>query len=235
MKAPGTGESVSRSTRGNTAGFWSQLRARAGGILGEGLIVAVIGIVFALAANGISPRGLKLARDYFPGANQAALPEASATSQSPASVDTNVTAPSAEEQLAARLQSKGLQLATTEQAEQLFRDPRYELELIVFIDARNDRQYREGHIPGAYQFNHYQPENHLATVLPVCQTAEQIVVYCGGGDCEDSEFAALFLRQAGIAAEKLLVYGGGMAEWTASGLPVEMGERHSESLRPANP
>lgn len=204
-------------------------------LLWEALLVAGIGGAFAFAANELSPRGLKLTTDYFPRAIQLSLPVTNVTPVTPSlgNLDTRLTA--AEKQLAARLQAKGLQLVTSEQAAQLFRDPRHEQELVVFIDARNDWHYQQGHIPGAYQFDHYRAADYLASVLPVCQTAEQVVVYCTGGDCEDSEFAAIFLRQAGIPAEKLLVFAGGMAEWTAKGLPVEIGSRQSGNLRPAQP
>ncbi len=199
------------------------------------MIVAVVGALFAFAANAVSPRGLRLARNYFPGRAPISLPAATTTRLAPSSGETNLALASAVNPLAARLQAKGLQLVESHQMAQLFRDPRYEQELVVFIDARDDQHYQEGHIPGAYQFNHYRAENYLATVLPVCQTAEQIVVYCTGGDCEDSEFAALFLRDVGIPQEKLFVYGAGMSEWNTSGLPVEMGARKSGNFRPAKP
>jgi hypothetical protein len=38
----------------------------------------------------------------------------------------------------------------------------------------------------------------------------------------------------GIPAAKLLVYGGGITEWTANGLPIEVGARKSGQLRNAN-
>lgn len=148
---------------------------------------------------------------------------------------TNVPPPSVVELLAARLQSKGLRLVESHQVTQLFRDPRYAQDLVVFIDARDDQHYQAGHIPGAYQFNHYRAENYLATVIPVCQMAEQIVVYCTGGDCEDSEYAAIFLRDAGIPPEKLFVYGAGMTEWMTNGQPVEIGGRHSGNFRSVTP
>ncbi len=146
---------------------------------------------------------------------------------------TNTPAPA--ELLAARLKAKGLQLLASDQVTQLSYDLRYEHGLIVFVDARDDRHYQDGHIPGAWQFDHYRAENYLANVLPVCLAAEQIVVYCQGGDCEDSEFAALTLSSVGIAKEKLFVYGGGMTEWMTNGLPVELGARKSGNLRPAKP
>jgi len=95
----------------------------------------------------------------------------------------------------------------------------------VFIDARNDDEFQEGHIPGAHQFNHFYYEKFLPTIVPLCQGAQQIVVYCGGGDnCELSEMAATMLaNDLGVPKEKLAVYGGGMNEWKAKGLPTEAG------------
>jgi rhodanese-related sulfurtransferase len=211
------------------------LKPDAKGVLVEGVIVALAGALFAFAANEVSPRGLTLTRNYFPGAARSSLPTATATQLTPGTGDTNVAVPSPAKLLAARLQAKGLQLVDSNQVVQLFRDPRYEQELVVFIDARDDRHYQEGHIPGAYQFDHYRAENYLATVLPACQSAERIVVYCTGGDCEDSEFTALTLRDVGIPKERLFVYGGGMAEWATNGLPVEVGERKSGNFRPVKP
>jgi rhodanese-related sulfurtransferase len=60
-------------------------------------------------------------------------------------------------------------------------------------------------------------------------------VYCTGGDCEDSEFTAIFLRDVGIPKEKLFVYGGGMTDWTTNGLPVEIGGRKSGNFRHTKP
>lgn len=188
--------------------------------------MAVVGATFALAANQLSPRGLKLSQDYFPGATRSSsLPAATTARPTPRPGGTNVIAPSPANELASRLEAKGLHLVESKQAEQLFRDPRYAQELVVFVDARDDTHYQEGHIPGAHQFDHYHAAQYFAAILPVCQAAEQVVVYCTGGNCEDSEFAAIFLRDAGIPGEKLLVYGGGMTEWTANGLPIEVGAR----------
>ncbi len=209
--------------------------AETGKVLREAVIVAVMGALLAFAANAVSPRGLILTRDYFPGAIRKSSSTTLRTNATPGVVGTNVTKPSTAEVLAARLQAKGLQLVDSNQVAQLFRDPRYEQELIVFIDARDDRHYQEGHVPGAYQFDHYRAENYFAAVMPACQSAEQIVVYCTGGDCEDSEFTAITLGSAGIPKERLFVYGGGMTEWVKLALPVEIGGRKSGNLQQVKP
>jgi len=202
-------------------------RLEAKRVLLETALVMIIGAIFALAANQASPRGLALMRNYFPegtGLIPLATPSHNAAS-------TNFPAPDPAQLLAAELKEKGLQLADASLALRLFHDPRFKQNIVVFIDARDEQHYREGHIPGAYEFDPYHPEKYFDAVLPACKAAEQIVVYCNGGDCDDSETAAILLRDVGIASQKLLVYGGGITEWTASGLPTEIGGRNSGELR----
>jgi rhodanese-related sulfurtransferase len=200
-------------------------------VLLEGLFVGVMGAAFALVANAVSPYGLRLDRNYFPGASHPLRAPVASTNATGAAARTNVPSVSALEALSARLKAKGLQLVDSNEVVRLFRDPRYARGLVLFVDARDESHYQEGHVPGAYHFDHYRAENHLADVLPVCQIADQIVLYCNGGGCEDSEFAAITLSDAGIARTKLLVYGGGMTEWITNGLPVEIGPRHSGKIR----
>ena len=206
-------------------------------VLVEALVVSVMGLAVALVANLISPRGLSLTRNYFPsgGSTPAKIDFVANSNLSAADQVTNAATGAAEGIAVARLQEKGLRPITGREALELFRNPQYDLELIVFIDARDDRHYEEGHIPGAYQFDRYYPEKHLPSVLPACLNAKNIVVYCTGGNCEDSEFAALTLKEAGVPQERLSVYVGGMTEWAAKGSPVEVGERKSGKMRGAKP
>lgn len=111
----------------------------------------------------------------------------------------------------------------------LHADPRFGFDQIVFLDDR-DHDYAEGHVPGAFQFFHYRAPEFLPALMPVLMSAEKIVVYCTGGNCEDSEFAALMLAEIGIPKEKLAVFVGGIKEWKAAGLKVETGARKSGVL-----
>jgi rhodanese-related sulfurtransferase len=197
-------------------------------VLLEAVLVAGMGTAVALVANALSPRGLKLTRDYFPGSNRPELLALPATNSAKGVEGAGPAHPSAAEMALARLKDKGLQVVDCKRAQELHREPGFAQGTIVFIDARNGEHYQQGHIPGAWQFDRYHPENYLAAVLPVCQLAQQVVVYCAGGDCEDSEFAALFLRDsAQVPGEKLFVFTGGWNEWTERGLPVETGSRNS--------
>lgn len=200
-------------------------------VLLEAALVVVVGTLFAFAANRVSPRGLALARNYFPegtGRLVSATPLAALPHNA---IGANSLPVNPAQLLAAELKEKGLQLVDHNQALQLFHDPRFKQDIVVFVDARDEQHYREGHIPGAYEFDPYRPEKYFDAVLPVCKAAEQIVVYCNGGDCDDSETAAILLRDVGIPNQKLMVYGGGITEWTTNSLPVEMGGRNSGNLR----
>ena len=194
-------------------------------VLAEALIVAVAGLGFGLAANELSPRGLALSRNYFPGGTNAASAMPGPAKIVPVPLETNE--PSAASQLSERLREKGLREMLLSQATSLFRDPGDQDGRVVFIDARDQDHFQEGHIPGAYEFDPYHPEKELGNVLNVCQPAEKIVVYCTGGECEDADTAAILLRDGGLPAAKVFVYGGGFTEWEAARLPVETGARNS--------
>jgi len=191
--------------------------------------VGVIGVCFGLAANQLSPRGINLG--YIPPALTNVV--VNVPTNTPGG-STNKLSPT--EHLIAKLRANGLQYADSNMVTLLYQDPRYQQELVIFIDARDDRHYQEGHVPGAYQFDPWRKDNYLPTVLPVCMTAQQIVVYCNGGDCDDSQVAAVELRNAelqnaGVPSDKFFVYGGGMTEWITNQLPVEIGIRKSGNIR----
>ncbi|HXR08145.1 MAG TPA: rhodanese-like domain-containing protein [Candidatus Acidoferrum sp.] len=201
-------------------------------ILREALLVAALGLAFAFLANQLSPRGLNPARNYHPGGDKLApAPQTSNVPSGPlTATNARPSAASPDAALKARLEENGLHLLARDEVEKLFHDPRRQQDLLMFIDARDQDDYHQGHIPGAFEFYHYYPDQYLADVLTPCQLAEQIIVYCNGGDCDDSESAALFLRDRGVPAAKLFIYGGGMTNWEAARLPVESGARGSGNI-----
>jgi rhodanese-related sulfurtransferase len=204
----------------------------------EAALVGVLGAAFGFLANQLSPRGLDPARNYFPGGGKISPVPLRVAVPPPAPGVTNVKSAqsSASVLLKARLEKEGLHLLERAEVEKLFHDPRLAQHEIMFIDARDGDDYQQGHIPGAFEFYPYYPEKYLADVLTPCDIAGQIVVYCTGGDCEDSESAALFLSaHAGVPAGKLFIYGGGITEWEAAALPVESGPRDSGSIRNPSP
>jgi rhodanese-related sulfurtransferase len=204
-------------------------------LLKDCLVIVVLGCVVGLIANAVSPRGLKLTRDYFPaGAPTASRLEGDASSapkiRDDAMALVESTPPGVASAIPVQTHTKhGLALASHDQVAALFRDPRYAEGLVVFLDARDESHYAAGHIPGAHLFDHYHMDQYTGDVLAVAPLAERIVVYCNGGDCEDSELAALDLISLGVPADKISIYGGGITEWQQRHLPTEKG------LRPGQP
>lgn len=195
----------------------------------EVVCVVVAGTLFAALANAVSPRGLNLGRDYF---HLAAAGSTNTNQPAPSPSPASTNADAAFTALAETLRTSGLRLVDRAETRRLFLDPRKAQDLVVFIDARPEDQYVEGHIPGAFGFDNYHPEKALGTVVPACQAAWEIVVYCHGGDCEESKFAALTLRDylTGPSRTNLMIYAGGITEWVAAGDPVETGARNSGQM-----
>jgi rhodanese-related sulfurtransferase len=205
-------------------------RTPVGRVLLEAVLVAVFGAAFAFAANRISPRGLALARDYFPTGTNEVVPAVTLAVPVGEPPDTNPAVRSFVQIPTTPTQGRGWQLIDDRQAVQLLHDSHLRPGAIVFIDARDEEHYLGGHVPGAYEFDPYYPEKYFPAVLPVCRAAEQIVVYCSGGDCDDSQKAALLLRDMGLTNQKIFVYGGGITEWTTTHQPVETGGRNSGNV-----
>jgi len=199
-------------------------------VLKEALAVGLAAFGFALLANQLSPRGIMLTRNYFPTGESATVGVAASRHSEATPVAIAPGGP-----LVAGLEQDGVKTADAKSAVLFFNDARREMGLIVFVDARDDQHYAEGHIPGAYQLDRFYPERYLTDLLPVCAVAETVVVYCNGGDCEDSVFAARLLLGAGVAAGRLRVFTGGVKEWIALGQPMEPGARNSREVKGAKP
>ncbi len=95
---------------------------------------------------------------------------------------------------------------------------------VVFLDARRRSQYERGHIPGAWSLPR-NDEQALAAVLPAVRNAAVVVIYCHGGNCEDSIFTAedLVYRQ-GIDPVVVWIDEGGWEAWVKAGGPQKKGD-----------
>jgi rhodanese-related sulfurtransferase len=217
------------------------------GLLTEAVLVLVAGMLLAWAGNALSPRGLKVDRDYFPrevspppggpapsatGTSGAAGATGAASATGEPAVDAGGDAADPAQRAAiVRLQARGLVPMSFGEARATFEDPLCAAGAFLFLDARAEGEHALGHIPGAYVFDHYHLERYLAGIMALVPGAMRMVVYCSGGDCEDSEFAAATL--AGLLPDPsiLRVYVGGITEWERHGMPVETGARGSGALR----
>ena len=88
---------------------------------------------------------------------------------------------------------------------------------VLFIDARDEVYYNDGHIKNAMK-NVFLME--LIFNIEDKQTKEEpIVVYCGDPGCGDSEDLAYDLQNEGF--KKLFVFKGGWLEWSAANYPAD--------------
>jgi len=97
----------------------------------------------------------------------------------------------------------------------------------LFLDARRTSVYEQGHIPGARSFSVWESDIDdkvkalYAERSDPLQQAEPIVVYCSGGDCEDSHDLAQKLW--GIQYNNVYVYKDGFPDWQKHGAAVHTG------------
>lgn len=99
---------------------------------------------------------------------------------------------------------------------------------VLFLDARRTSVYEDGHIPGARPFSVWESDvddkvNKLFAERPDPQQQNlPIVIYCSGGDCEDSHMLAQKLW--GIQFNNVYVYKDGFPDWQKHGSPIDKGD-----------
>ena len=94
----------------------------------------------------------------------------------------------------------------------------------LFLDARRTEAFEEGHIAGARSFPVWEKDIHdrIASLFDEVTDQEMpIVVYCSGGNCEDSHMLAEKLW--GVFFVNVLVYKDGFPDWQARGGAYEVG------------
>ncbi len=95
----------------------------------------------------------------------------------------------------------------------------------LFLDARRSKDFANGHVRGARSFPVWEAEIVRVRVEGLVaegrDLALPVVLYCSGGDCEDSHMLAQTLFGAGF--ENLLVYRDGFPDWVKRGGAVRAG------------
>lgn len=103
------------------------------------------------------------------------------------------------------------------------KDPNTATGLNVIVDARKDEVFEEGHIPGAIVCYPHEIDLYIDLLRPAVSGAEKVIVYCGGGDCEDSIAMCRELIDMNVPYEAVQLYAGGWKDWTARNGPAETG------------
>jgi rhodanese-related sulfurtransferase len=102
----------------------------------------------------------------------------------------------------------------------------FDADAALFLDAREDWEYREGHIPGAVHLPFDQAVTDPARLEALEADGRPMIVYCGGGECELSINLAWELIQAGHGP--VTYFQGGYPEWVENGFPVAQGAGSGE-------
>jgi 3-mercaptopyruvate sulfurtransferase SseA len=176
--------------------------------IAQALVLLLLGIAIGCGANAVRTKGhIDIGRDYFTPSTQ------------PTHGDPGTTKPTS--------QPIPYEVLTLEQVVQLYEDPKCQTGEYLFVDAREDEDYNAGHIRGAIQCDHYQLDRFIDNVLQFAAVAEKVVVYCKGGDCEDSLLVCGDLEARGIPRERLSLFQGGWDEWSAKQMPSETREEQA--------
>ncbi len=89
----------------------------------------------------------------------------------------------------------------------------------IFIDARGQSEYSDGHIKGALNLPFEEWDSYWESVKGNLSPDTEIVAYCEGLDCELSLFLERELKQQGY--KKTYTFFGGWLTWKDEGLPIE--------------
>lgn len=87
---------------------------------------------------------------------------------------------------------------------------------VLFVDARNDISFNEGHITGAISSTPYNEM--VDNIFDNQGFNNPIVVYCDDAECGLSEDLAYQLQAEGFS--RIYVFGGGWNQWLTAKLPV---------------
>lgn len=88
---------------------------------------------------------------------------------------------------------------------------------IVFLDARDNYEFREGHIKNAVSLPYYQFEEFEHQLKNIAKD-KAVVTYCGGSDCDLSVMLGNKLFKMGY--KRVYIFHGGWNDWTNATYPV---------------
>ena len=90
---------------------------------------------------------------------------------------------------------------------------------VLFVDARSQNDYDNGHISGAISLPLGQFEAGIESFLNRYPPEQPIVTYCSGRTCEDSHILAQALSDVGFTNVRVFI--DGFLGWETGGYPIE--------------
>ena len=156
----------------------------------EIIILVVVSVILALVVNALSPRGIALVGKWDTAQGLISSNPDQNTVHQPGKIDSVASAKSIFDKGAA-----------------------------IFVDARSQNDYDNGHIPGAVSLPVGQFEAGIAFFLNRFSPGQPIVTYCSGRTCEDSHNLAEALSDVGFTNVRIFI--DGFPAWEAEGYPIE--------------
>jgi rhodanese-related sulfurtransferase len=104
-----------------------------------------------------------------------------------------------------------------EKAKAAFFDSRF-----IWLDARSEEEYKDGHIAGAESFPVPSPLSRKKEFFLRVPKDQFIITYCVRKSCPAAKSLAMELRYRGY--KNCFVYTGGWEEWKEAGMPVDAAE-----------
>jgi len=188
-------------------------------VLLPGFLILLCSTALGLSWNALRSRDrIEIGRAYFQSTTtrDGEVPGANGTALDPT--------PAPEESALAKRASAEFRVFDVREARAVFDETMRSPGDALFIDARDDAHYREGHVPGALQLDYYNLQADIEPVLECLRQWQWLIVYCESDECEDGFLLCRSLRDVyGFPAERILLFVGGMREWRARGFPVAMG------------
>jgi rhodanese-related sulfurtransferase len=93
----------------------------------------------------------------------------------------------------------------------------------IFVDARSYIEFTEGHIPGAMHLDKKYFDGAAGAMKAKNLKGQEIVIYCHGAECTDSEAVAIRLQALQFHIDPIYIIKDGFPGWQKAGYPVDKG------------
>lgn len=104
---------------------------------------------------------------------------------------------------------------------------------VTFVDARASYHFRTAHIPGAMNLPADDAEGLLGMQSLPIPPEGQVITYCDGGSCEQSEYLGMLLRERDVC-QQVRVLDGGWQAWLDAEAPTVTGESRLGDAPPSS-
>lgn len=178
-----------------------------------GAVLIAVSLLVGIVYNTFSNNRIQL----FPRVqNAAAVKAVSPGAQTITLVGDSLSEEAEPESLAERSAGKAeLQgLIPLEKARALF-----DVKRAVFMDARDEKAFAEGHIPGAMNVPYDKLVDYYETITASVAQDTLIICYCWGPTCDFSDNLASELVLMGFT--NVVIFRGGWEEWVKAGYPAD--------------